>query len=394
VSVAASTCELRLPLERRVVAVRAHVPLFPHPPPTPPLRTPLPTLLTHAPARDNCRRAPSSSALSCRSCCCSRAVHVDVVVVVVASQGTGAGVWSCCAVRQWRTARMQWCVHVVFVTRHIHRCARHTHPWASLSVSLFVPSESAPACVDVVTGKPACCTAECHVLGSGPPNATLVDSTDLSSGVQLLFSGACEGARQGRVCAKVTGAATLPVHPSVTCCRHSCALSLARVRRAAQRQGPVLVCVEPCDWGTVSPHRHIHPAVRSDGGWSRGGVGDPEQNERLQVAPRAVVCDCWMLQAADCGIDVFSCSYNLIFATNAVCTSPSPTPSPSTSTSTSARPSPPRSQCSAEVLYRVVCPPSLTPSLAVAFPPFKCTWRASHAATAVAVAVDCTSSAA
>ncbi len=47
--------------------------------------------------------------------------------------------------------------------------------------------------------------------------------------------------------------------------------------------------VEPCDWGTVSPHRHIHPAVRSDGGWSRGGVGDRESDERLQVAPRAVV---------------------------------------------------------------------------------------------------------
>jgi hypothetical protein len=114
-------------------------------------------------------------------------IIIVVVAVVVASQGTGAGVWSCSAVRQRRTACMQWCVRVHHTA---YPSLRVSYSSASLCVSLFVLSVSAPACVDVVTGKPACCTANCHVLGSGPPNATLVNSTDLSSGVQLTFTGA------------------------------------------------------------------------------------------------------------------------------------------------------------------------------------------------------------
>ncbi len=44
-------------------------------------------------------------------------------------------------------------------------------------------------CIEKDSGLPACCTADCHVLGVGLPSASLIDANDWSKGLVLNFQG-------------------------------------------------------------------------------------------------------------------------------------------------------------------------------------------------------------
>jgi len=52
-------------------------------------------------------------------------------------------------------------------------------------------NHTAPACADLHTNEPACCTANCQVLGTGVPQYNLTDpSNPQTGGVQVTFEGA------------------------------------------------------------------------------------------------------------------------------------------------------------------------------------------------------------
>ncbi len=79
---------------------------------------------------------------------------------------------------------------VVFASQRTAR-ESNARQWLSVMVCAGVGlhsagNQSAPACIDGSTGQPVCCTANCEVLGTGVPQWSLQDESNVVFGGLVL----------------------------------------------------------------------------------------------------------------------------------------------------------------------------------------------------------------